>query len=55
MNMLLSAMPTRVRDRVTLLAGGQEDSIHTDIDAEAARLLHADRHTLTRHRGDARL
>ena len=55
MNMLLGAMPARVSERVTLLGDGQHDALLADVDAVAARLLYADRHTLTRHRGDAML
>jgi hypothetical protein len=55
MNMLLGAMPQRVRERVTLLAAGEHDALLNDLDSEAASLLHADRATLTRHRGAAQL
>lgn len=55
MNMLISAMPARVRDRVSLLPEGHQDALLADVDAETASLLHADRHTLTRYRGESRL
>ena len=52
MNMLLGAMPTRVSERVTLLPEGAHDALLADVDAEAQRLLYADRHAITRNRGD---
>ena len=55
MNMLLSAMPARVRDKVSLLGADEMGTLLADLDEEAARLLFSDRATLTHHRGEAKL
>ena len=55
MNMLLTAMPSRVRDKVSILGEGETEELLSDVDSECARLLFSDRATLTRHRGEAKL
>jgi hypothetical protein len=48
---VLSVLPARVQARVVLLGDDYERVLAEDLDADALRLMTADRSTLARHRG----